>query len=126
MWRTYNAQFLPGTAVWSIPNTSLPSYATVQNPDGSIHYYTWDRTTSQWVGSGNNAVYNAVDYGLSTGDMTGVDNQAALQAVVDAVINSGLAGIVYISGGSYNIAGPVIIDLVLTPGSDTGIIIAWS
>jgi hypothetical protein len=40
----------------------------------------YEETWASWFGSGNNAVYNAVDYGLSLSDDVGTDNQTALQA----------------------------------------------
>jgi hypothetical protein len=69
MYRTVNAYFDETFQIW-IPVSSAPAYATVQNPDGSIHYYTLD-DSGNWVGSGNNAVYNAVDYGLNVDDTSG-------------------------------------------------------
>jgi hypothetical protein len=42
MYRTYNAQLNPAGGNWIIQTAGLPAYATVQNPDGSIHYYTLD------------------------------------------------------------------------------------
>lgn len=77
LFRTYNAQF-NGSNWHTIPSsTSGAAYATVQDPDGSIHYYynggaaTW----TTWLGSGNNTIYNAVDYGLIAG---GSSNNIAL------------------------------------------------
>ena len=74
MYRTYNAQFEILGSTWSIQTPGLPAYATVQNPDGSIHYLTspakstW--LTSEWVGNGNNAVYNGVDFGMDPATVT--------------------------------------------------------
>ncbi|MBV8066767.1 MAG: hypothetical protein JO113_02235, partial [Candidatus Eremiobacteraeota bacterium] len=88
MYRTYNAQYISGQ--WKTITTGGPSdaYATVQDPDGSIHYY-WNNgasTWTDWVGIGNNAVFNAVDFGMSTSDSTGVANRTALQNAVNAAI----------------------------------------
>jgi hypothetical protein len=115
MFRTYNAQFNPGgdPPSWGFNNPDLPAYATVQNPDGSIHYFTNPEgmdTWTTWAGSGNNAVFNAVDYGMSTSDPSGVGNTAALQAAVNAAIEAGAAGgTVKIPAGVYKISGPVTI-----------------
>ncbi len=48
MWRVYNAEFFSSSGLWEIQNSSLPAYATVQNPDGSIHYYTSPPGLTQW------------------------------------------------------------------------------
>jgi hypothetical protein len=45
VYRTNNAQFQSGTETWAQMDTSKPAYTYVQNPDGSIHYYTLDTTT---------------------------------------------------------------------------------
>jgi hypothetical protein len=118
MFRTYNAQFNPDTVEWGFPEgASAPAYATVQNPDGSIHYFTNQSgatTWTTWAGSGNNNVYNAVDYGLSTTGV-GIDNTAALNAAVTAAINAG-GGTIFIPQGSYDLSGPVSIDASGTAG----------
>jgi hypothetical protein len=114
MWRVYNAQFASSSGLWFVQNASLPAYATVQNPDGSIHYFTspsgltqW--STSQWVGSDNNTIFNAVDYGLVAG--SGVSqtqqqaNVTALQNAVNAAIGTG--GTVAIPAGVYELSGTV-------------------
>ncbi|HLY00959.1 MAG TPA: hypothetical protein VKR56_00530 [Candidatus Cybelea sp.] len=108
MYRTYNAAFDLVFMNWAVQTAGLPAYATVQNPDGSIHYFTLNTATGQWEGSGNNAVYNAVDYGLNINDAVGADNQAALQAAVDDVITAG-GGRVVIPAGTYAIAGTITI-----------------
>jgi hypothetical protein len=67
MFRVYGATLDPTSDEWSFVDTGT-AYATVQNPDGSIHYFTYSGTspwpTSSWQGSDNNTVYNAVDYGF--------------------------------------------------------------
>jgi len=68
LYRTYNAKFSTSLNTWSIQTSGLPAYATVQNPDGSIHYYTLNAATGLWEGSDNNTVINAVDFGLTTLD----------------------------------------------------------
>lgn len=125
MFRTYNAQFNPsGPPYWSLYNTALPGFATVQNPDGSIHYFTIPAGSSAgtpWAGSSNNAVYNAVDYGMSPSNSASA-NQIALQAVVTAAGAGG--GVVFIPPGTYPITGETKLDFTdLPPGSDKGIII---
>jgi hypothetical protein len=113
MFRTYNAQFNPNTAEWGFPEgSSAPAYATVQNPDGSIHYFTNppDVTTwTTWAGTGNNAVYNAVDFGLVVGSGSQPQtlraaNVAALQNAIDAAITA-KGGTVVIPAGTYELGG---------------------
>jgi hypothetical protein len=64
------------------------AYATVQNPDGSIHYFTYSGSapwpTSAWQGSDNNTVYNGVDYGMADGGSAS-DNTAALASLFTAM-----------------------------------------
>ena len=75
------------------------AYATVQNPDGSIHYFTYSGSapwsTDSWEGSDNNTIYNAVDFGTTAGG-SALDNSAALTALftamADATGDSGLGG----------------------------------
>lgn len=104
------------------------AYATVQNPDGSIHYFSYSGTdgwpTEAWAGSDNNRFYNAVDFGLSTDDTSGgVDNQVALQAALTAAFNGG-GGTVFIPPGLYSISGASTFDFTGMPGTDHGVIIA--
>jgi hypothetical protein len=54
MFRVYGATFESGA--WEFnPSTVSTAYATVQNPDGSIHYYSYSGatgwTTPEWEGS---------------------------------------------------------------------------
>jgi hypothetical protein len=116
MFRVYGAQFDPGSGFWSLQPGVSVAYATVQNPDGSIHYFTQSDPsgwmTSEWLGSGNNAVFNAVDYGMSTGDPSGgVNNVTALQAAINAAISgvSPLGGTVTIPAGTYELSGTVTV-----------------
>lgn len=66
MFRTYNAQFNKSTFEWGFPpGGSAPAYATVQNSDGSLHFFTNPSEAeawTTWAGSGNNTVFNAVDF----------------------------------------------------------------
>jgi hypothetical protein len=130
MYRTYNAQFDPSSLTWKLQTSGVPAFATVQNADGSIHYYTKPGTSgpwTSWAGSGNNAVYNAVDYGLVAG--TGVSqsqqtaNVAALQAAVNAALGAG-GGTVVVPAGTYELSGTVTIDNVngglIVKGESTG------
>jgi|HubBroStandDraft_2_1064218.scaffolds.fasta_scaffold03472_3 hypothetical protein len=123
MYRTYNAQFIPGVPQWQTVTSGVSeAYAATQNPDGSIHYFsnynpatsTFEPTWTSWFGSGNNNVYNAVDYGLSTTG-GGINNTAALQAAVIAAKNAG-GGTIFIPQGSYDLSGPVLIDSSGTAG----------
>ena len=75
------------------------AYATVQNPDGSIHYLTYSGTTtpwatSAWQGSDNNTVYNGVDFGLvAPGGGTALANTTALSSLFAAMVApAGLPG----------------------------------
>ena len=116
MFRVYGATLNTVTEEWSFVGVSM-AYATVQNPDGSIHYFTYSGSTpwptSAWQGSGNNAVYNAVDFGLVSGtDQSQTQraaNVAAIQNAVDAAIalideNTG-GGTVVIPAGTYELGG---------------------
>jgi hypothetical protein len=119
IYRTVNAYFNNNTKSWTAVSSG-PAYAEVQNPDGSIHFYTLNTTTGNWEGSGNNAVFNAVDYGMSTA--TGFDNTNALTLAINAAFSSG--GIVYIPPGTYEFSGTVSLSIGdLPPGTDPGIII---
>jgi hypothetical protein len=124
MFRTYNAQFNPGATPpsWGFASGSPPAYATAQNSDGSIHYFTNPTgmtTWTTWAGSGNNAVYNGVDFGMSTANP---DNTSALNSVITAALNGG-GGEVFIPPGSYPISD--VVDLAFTgvPGQDWAVII---
>jgi hypothetical protein len=86
MYRTFNAMFDPGLKVWAPFDSSLPAYAYVQNSDGSIHYYTLDGS-GNWLGTDNNTVYNAVDFGTPALSASGSasDNTAALGSLFAAI-----------------------------------------
>ncbi|MFY9719068.1 MAG: hypothetical protein WAK16_05425, partial [Candidatus Cybelea sp.] len=117
MYRASNAQYVEAHSYWiSIDNTK-PSYATVQNPNGSAGYLSYPATsgtwtTSEWEGSANNAVYNAVDYGMST---SAADNGPALQAALTAAGNSG-GGKVFIPAGQYYFKSSVSVPGSYGPG----------
>lgn len=78
---------------WHFVDTGT-AYATVQNPDGSIHYFTYSGTspwlTSAWQGSDNNTVYNAVDFGVTANGSASV-NAGALSSLFTAM--AGAAGL---------------------------------
>lgn len=124
MYETYNAEFdASGTPSWTLYDTSLPAYATVQDPDGTIHYYSMPAGSTAWTvweGSGNNTVYNAVDYGLIAGTGVSATQQAknvtALQNAINAAIGTSTSpqqgGTVVIPAGIYELSGTVTI-----PGS---------
>jgi hypothetical protein len=46
---TYNAKFVPASNNWQLVTSGLPAYATVQNPDGAIHYYVLNTATGLWA-----------------------------------------------------------------------------
>ncbi len=90
MFRVYGATFDDVSSKWSFVGATA-AYATVQNPDGSIHYFTYSGTspwlTSAWQGSDNNTVYNAVDFGLAAGGIPS-DNSDALTSTFTAIFNA--------------------------------------
>lgn len=113
MYRTFNAYFDQKSQTWK-PVTSAPAYSTVQNPDGSIHYYTLN-SSGTWSGSGNNAVFNAVDYGLVQGAGQSPATRAANVAAIQSAINAAIAkipdvkanggGTIVIPAGVYELGG---------------------
>ncbi len=120
MYRTVNAQFVQSSQTWA-PVSSAPAYAEVQNPDGSIHYYKLN-SSGTWDGSGNNTVYNGVDFGMvPTSINPNFNNGPALQKAVDAVIARG-GGTLFIPAGSYNFTSGII--HTAATGDDVGLIIA--
>jgi hypothetical protein len=104
MYRTVNAYFDQTSQTWK-PVTSAPAYSTVQNPDGSIHYYTLN-SSGTWIGSGDNAVYNAVDYGLVEGAGKSPTVRAANVAAIQSAVNAAIAKVV---PGKSNGGGTVVI-----------------
>lgn len=88
MFRVYGAQFSWTSQQWTLQAGATVAYATVQNPDGSIHYFTWPGyspwSNSEWLGSDNNTIYNAVDFGATAGGTAAV-NLAALTALFTAM-----------------------------------------
>ncbi len=125
MFRVHNAKYDSTSGFWKPMGSGSPAYATVQNPDGSIHFFTQPAGQDQWqtwAGSGTNAVFNAVDFGLSTGDLVGTNNQAALQAAITTAFNAG--GTLVIPSGTYHIAGTVNINFQGALGTDPGLVIA--
>jgi hypothetical protein len=96
LFRMYNAEFDPNGPNWkTLTAGDSNAYATVQNPDGSIHYYTnppGETTWSTWVGSDNNTIYNAVDFGVA-GSGSPTSNSAALTSLFTAMVTAaGLGG----------------------------------
>lgn len=123
VFRVYNAKF-DGTN-WNLQNTSKRAYAIAQGSDGSIHFYINPKgstfwSTAQWYGSQNNAIYNAVDYGLTTSDTTGAINTPALQNAVTEAIKGG-GGIVLIPSGTYTLNGTI--SFTNSGGNDVGLVI---
>ena len=107
MFRTYNAQFTSGIG-WELNNNGLAAYATVQNPDGSIHYFTMPAGSApwtSWAGSGNNAVYNAVDFGLVSGTGLSQTQRAANVAAIQNAVNAAIALIDENTGGGTVVLG---------------------
>jgi hypothetical protein len=94
LFRTYNAYYDAANSRWETLTSGVSeAYATVQNPDGSIHYY-WNGGSSpwtEWLGSDNNTVYNAEDFGAATSG-TASGNTAALAALFTAMTNAELPG----------------------------------
>lgn len=87
LFRMYNAWFDFTAGNWqTLTGGSSEAYATVQNPDGSIHYY-WNGGSSfwtEWQGSNNNTIYNGVDFG-ATGGGSASSNTAALSSLFAAM-----------------------------------------
>lgn len=85
MFRVYGANFDPTSSKWFFQSSVSTAYATVQNPDGSIHYFTYSGTTgwatSAWQGSNNNTIYNVEDFGAAPG----VASSAALVSLFMAM-----------------------------------------
>ncbi|HVR45248.1 MAG TPA: hypothetical protein VMT95_01215 [Candidatus Binatia bacterium] len=104
MFRAYNATFDENLGEWKIPTSGSgkPAYATVQNPDGSIHFVTKAANSSPWNtwdGSGNNTVFNGIDFGM-VANSPSTDNTAALQLAITAVMHAG-GGTIFIPAGTY-------------------------
>ena len=99
MFRIYNAEYDTNSGTWHTLTTGVSNaYATVQNPDGSIHYY-WNNgvtTNFSWVGSGNNTIYNAVDFGTTAGGSASA-NTTALASLFTAMATATAPALV---GGS--------------------------
>jgi len=105
VYRTYNATFDAPNQKWIVVDSTKPAYANVQSPDGSIHYYTLNTANGLWEGSGNNAVYNAVDFGL----VQGANRSAAQRAANVAAIQSAIATAIAKIPGKANGGGTVVI-----------------
>ncbi len=98
MFRVYGATFDSLSGTWSYVGATA-AYATVQNPNGSIHYFTYSGTngwpTSAWQGSDNNTIYNAVDFGATAGGSASVNTGALIAlftGMVNATASAGLGG----------------------------------
>jgi hypothetical protein len=102
-WHVHNAKYNEAPPQqWSSIDNTQPSYATVQNTDGSTSYFTQPPTSSSWpsqawLGAGNRAIYNGIDFGMSTSI---ADNGPALQKALIATIHGG-GGTIQIPSGKY-------------------------
>ncbi len=116
MYRAINATF--DGSMWSLVDPGASAYAITQNPDNTIGHLTNPPTspwpTNKWLGTTNITIFYAADYGLSTSDMVGTPNTAALQAAVNAAAAAG-GGVVYISDGVYLLNGQVNVPTVWPP-----------
>lgn len=92
VYRTYNATFVTASQKWQIVDTTKPAYANVQGPDGFIHYYTLNTTTGQWEGSGNNTIYNGVDFGVASSGSAASNSDALTSLFTAMVTAAGLGG----------------------------------
>jgi hypothetical protein len=125
MFRVHNATYSLADGAWVPSGSGSPAFATVQDPDGSIHYFTSPPGANQWqtwAGSGNNTVFNGIDFGMTT--EPNVDNTAALQLAITAVMQAG-GGTIFIPAGTYfftSSTGITIAPTELLPA--VGIIIA--
>ncbi len=120
-YRTVNAQLSKAPPQWALVTSGQPAYATVQNPDGSIHYFTKAASSAPWTtwdGSDNNTVYNGVDFGMSPSI---ADNSTAFLAALNAIIAGG-GGTLFIPSGSYTFTHGV--SRTALAAEDVGIIIA--
>jgi hypothetical protein len=89
LFRMYNAEYSESLSQWTTIGGGSDAYATVQNPDGSIHYY-WNGGSSpwnEWQGSDNNTVYNAVDFGVTAGG-SAADNTDALISLFTSMVTA--------------------------------------
>jgi hypothetical protein len=91
MFRVYGAKYDSTLDTWTLQSGVSVAYATVQNPDGSIHYFTQSDPSGwgplDWQGSSNNTVYNAVDFGAPPLSASGSasDNTLALGSLLSAL-----------------------------------------
>jgi hypothetical protein len=90
MFRVYGAAFDPNFGHWSYVGATT-AYAMVQNPDGSIHYFTYSGSApwhiTDWQGANNNTVYNAVDF-AANGGANPSDITSALTSTFNAIFNT--------------------------------------
>ncbi len=95
MFRVYGAVLSPGIG-WSFQSGVSTAYATVQNPDGSIHHFTFSGTapwqTEDWEGSDNNTIYNAVDFGTTAGGSASSNSDALTSLFTAMTAAAGLGG----------------------------------
>lgn len=123
-WRAANATYNEtGSGSWNSIDHSQPSYAMVQNVDGSTSYLTQPPMTSSWptsawLGSGNHGIYNGVDFGMSTST---ADNGPALQKAFEAAIHGG-GGTILIPSGKYSFTSGI--SHTALSNEDVGIVIA--
>jgi len=131
MFRAYGATLNATSDEWEFQSGVSTAYATVQNPGGSIHYFTYSGTnfwqTSDWKGSDNNTVYNAVDFGTTAGGSAS-SNTSALSSLFTAMATATAPAL---EGGSawipqYNFpvnasaAGLTVPDQAIIQGLGTG------
>jgi len=143
LYRVVNATLVKGaTPTWNLKtptgHATEFAYATVQDEAGSLHFYSSPPTTpggstpqtswplNGWVGSGNNTVYNAVDFGLVPGTGGGLINTPALAAAIAAAMadSGGAGGVVVIPAGTWYLDGEITITTATT--NAVGLIIAGS
>lgn len=124
MYRAANATFNESTLTWSLKVSSQQAYAAAQDTGGSIHYYSMPASSGSWTvwnGSGNNKVFNAVDYGFAAGGVAGDNVTALVNALADIATAGG--GRLFVPAGSYPINDTIDVPATDGSGNPIGIVI---
>jgi parallel beta-helix repeat protein len=121
MYRTQNAKYSGGT--WTQQDVTLPSFAIVENPDGSIRHFSAPLGSAPWTSWPNDigayGVFNVLAYGAVPDGVTPCD--AAINAAVQAasqystpdgapITPATAGGVVYLPPGYYLITRTIILE----------------